>query len=111
MEIVGEFFNVLGVWEVVVESMGVEGNGYGVNRSRYCSQRDRRKTVRHRGGGAPSCLGSSRRRTRSVVDNGRRKRQSSGKGGGIVRHGGDGFGERERETKGGRQRGGVFYKR
>ena len=110
MEVVREFFDVTGVREIVTEGMGIKGNGYGMNRSRYCSQRDRRKTIRRRGGRAPSCLGSSRQRMRSVVNNGRRKRRSGGKGGGgIVRHDGDGFSEGG--TKGGRQRGEVFYKR
>ena len=60
MEIVREFFNVMGVRKVVTEGVGIEGNGYRVNRSKYCSQRDRRETIRCRGGRAPSCLGSSR---------------------------------------------------
>ena len=47
----------MGVREVVAEGVGVEGNGYGVNRSRNCSQRDRRKTVRCGGGGTPPASG------------------------------------------------------
>ena len=50
----------MGVGEVITEGVGVKGNGYGMNRSRYCSQRDRRETIRHGGGRAPPCLGSSR---------------------------------------------------
>ena len=57
VEIIGELFNILGIREVVAEGVGIEGNGYGVNRSRYCSQRDRRKTVRRGGGGTPPSLG------------------------------------------------------
>ena len=59
-EVVGEFFNILGVREVVAESMGVEGYSHGMNRSRNCSQRDRRKRIRRRGGRPPSGLGLSR---------------------------------------------------
>ena len=50
----------MGIGEVVTEGVGVEGNGHGVNRSKYCSQRDRREIIRCGGGRAPSCLGSSR---------------------------------------------------
>ena len=59
-EVVGELFNVLGVGEVVVESVGIEGNSHGVNGSKNCSQRDRRKTIRCGRGGTPPSLGSSR---------------------------------------------------
>ena len=94
MEVVGELFNILGVGEVVAEGMGIEGNGYGVNRSRYCRQRDRRKTVRCGGRETPSGLGSSRRRPRSIIDDRRRERRRGRNGGCIVRHGGGGFDER-----------------
>ena len=94
VEVVGELFNISGVGEVIAESVGVEGNGHGVNRSRYCSQRDRRKTVRRRGGGTPPSLGSSRQRPRSIIDDRRRKRRRGRNGGCIVRHG-DGFSGRE----------------
>ena len=30
MEVVGEFFNILGVREVVADGVGVEGNSHGV---------------------------------------------------------------------------------
>ena len=59
-EVVGELFNVLGVGEVVAESVGVEGNSHRVNRSKNCSQRDRRKTIRCGRGGTPPSFGSSR---------------------------------------------------
>ena len=59
-EVVGELVNVLGVREVVAESVGIEGNSHGVNRSKNCSQRDRRKTIRCRRGGTPPSFRSSR---------------------------------------------------
>ena len=86
--------------------MGVEGNSYGVYRSKYCSQRDRRETIRHGGGRAPSGLRLSRRRPRSIVDDRRRKRRRGRNGGCIVRHGG---GFDKREVKSGRWRGEDFY--
>ena len=104
--VVGEFCNVMGVGEVVTEGVGIEGNGYGVNRSKYCSQRDRRETIRCWGGRAPSCFRSSRRRPSSIINNRRRKRRRGRNGGCIVRHGG---GSSEREIEGGRQRDEAFY--
>ena len=106
VEVVREFFNVLGVREVVAEGVGIEGNGHGVNRSRNCSQRDRRETIGSGGGGAPPSLGSSRRRPRSIIDDRRSKRQRGRRGGCIVRHGG---GCSEREVRSGRWRGEAFY--
>ena len=73
-EVIGKFFNILGVRKVVAEGMDVEGYSHGVNRSRNCSQRDRRKRIRRGGGRAPSGLGLSRRRPRSVIDDRRSKR-------------------------------------
>ena len=73
-EIIGEFLDILGVGEVITEGVGVKGNGHGVNSSRYCSQRDRRETIRRGRGRTPSCLGSSRRRPRSIINDRRRKR-------------------------------------
>ena len=105
-EVVRKFFNILGVREVVAKGMGVEGNSHGVNRSRNCSQRDRRKRIRRRGGRAPSGLGSSRRRPRSIIDDRRSERPRGRRGGCIVRHGG---GCSEREVKNGRRRGEAFY--
>ena len=105
-EVVREFLNILGVEEVVAEGVGVEGNGHGVNRSRNCSQRDRRKTVRCGGGGTSPSLGSSRRRPRSIVDNRRRKRRRGRNRGCIVRHG-DGFTEGEVRSR--RRRDEAFY--
>ena len=96
----------MGVREVVTESVGVEGNSYGVNRSRYCSQRDRRKIVRCRGGGTPPSLGLSRRRPRSIIDDRRSKRRRGRRGGCIVRH--DGCCG-ERRVRSGRWRDGAFY--
>ena len=83
-EIVGELFDVTGVGEVITEGVGVKGNGHGVNRSRYCSQRDRRETIRRGRGRTPSCLRSSRRRPRSIIDDRRRKRQSGRNSGCII---------------------------
>ena len=97
----------MGVGEVITEGVGVEGNGYGVNRSKYCSQRDRRETIRRRGGRAPSCLRSSRRRPRSIITDRRRKRRRRRNGGCIIRHGGGG--SSEREIEGGRWRDEAFY--
>ena len=105
-EVIREFFNVLGVWEVVVEGVGIKGNGYGVNRSKNCSQRDRRKTIRRGRGGTPPSLGSSRRRPRSIIDDRRSERRRGRRGGCIVRHGG---GCSEREVRSGRRRGEAFY--
>ena len=89
-----------------MESVGVEGNGYRVNRSRYCSQRDRRKTVRSGGGGTPPSLGSSRRRPRSIINDRRRERRRGRNGGCIVRHGGFDV----REVRSGRWRGEAFIR-
>ena len=73
-EVIRELFDVAGIGEVVTEGMGIKGNGHRVNRSRYCSQRDRRETIRHGRGRTPSCLRSSRRRVRSIINDRRRKR-------------------------------------
>ena len=105
-EVIRKFFNILGVRKVVAEGMGVEGYIHGVNRSRNCSQRDRRKRIRRGGGRAPSGLGLSRRRPRSIIDNRRSERRRGRRGGCIVRHGG---GCSEREVKSGRWRGEAFY--
>ena len=102
-EVFGEFLNITSIGEVILERVGVKGNGYGVDRSRHCSQRDRRKTIRRGGGRAPACVRSSRRRARSIIDNRRRKGRSGGKGGGMGRHD-DGVLSRGRL---GRERGGV----
>ena len=74
-EVIRKLFNVLGIREVVAEGVGVKGYSYRVNRSKSCSQRDRRKRIRRRGGRAPSSLGLSRRRPRSIIDNRRSKRR------------------------------------
>ena len=88
MEVVREFLNVLRVGEVVAEGVGIEGNGHGVDRSKSCSQRDRRETIRRGRGGTPPSLGSSRQRPRSIIDNRRSERRRGRRGGCIVRHGG-----------------------
>ena len=105
-KIFGKLFNVLGVGEIVAEGVGVEGYSHGMNRSRNCSQRDRRKRIRCGGGRAPSGLGLSRRRPRSIIDNRRSERRRGRRGGCIVRHGG---GCSEREVRSGRRRGEAFY--
>ena len=107
-EVVGKLFNVLRVGEVIAEGVGIEGDGHGMNRSRNCSQRDRRERIRRRGGRAPSGLGSSRRRPRSVIDNRRSERRRGRRGGCIVRHCG---GCSEREVRSRRWRGEVSYTR
>ena len=107
-EVVGKLFNVLRVWEVIAEGVGIEGNGHGVNRSRNCSQRDRRERIRCRGGRAPSSLGLSRRRPRSIIDNRRSERRRGRRGGCIVGHCG---GCSEREVRSGRWRGEASYTR
>ena len=108
VKVVGEFLNVLRVGEVITEGVGVKGNSHGVNRSRNCSQRDRRKRIRRRGGRAPSSLGSSRRRPRSIIDNGRSERRRRRRGGCIVGHGG---GCSEGAVKSRRWRGEASYMR
>ena len=105
-EVVRKFFNVLGVWEVVAEGVGVKGNGYRVNRSKNCSQRDRRKSIRRGRGGTPPSLGSSRRRPRSIIDDRRSERRRGRRGGCIVRHGGGCSGRKVRSE---RRRGEVSY--
>ena len=108
-KVFGEFLNITGIGEVIPEHVGVKGNGHGVDRSRHCSQRDRRKTIRRGGGRAPACFRVSRRRARSIIDNRRRKGRSGGKGGGMVRHDDGVF--IKRETGGGTRRGVGFYRR
>ena len=105
-EVVGKFFNITGVGEVIAEGVGVEGNRYGVNRSKYCSQRDRRKTIRRGEGRAPSGFRLSRRRPRSIINDRRRKRRRRRNSGCIIGHCG---GFNEREIKSGRRRGEAFY--
>ena len=73
MEVFGKFLDIVGVGKVISEGMGVERNGHGVNRSRYCSKRDRRETIRPGGGRPPACFRSSRQRARSIVNNRRRE--------------------------------------